>query len=70
MSRGLILLMMMSLAWPIEGIAHTWRVALFHWAADATRFEWGGTAPGGLATIEDVRSAILSGAIKDPAGLW
>jgi len=52
------------------GIAHTWRVALFHWAADATRFEWGGTAPGGLATIEDVRSAILSGAIKDPAGLW
>ena len=52
------------------GIAHTWRVALFHWTPDATRFEWGGTAPGGLATIDDVRSAILSGAIKDPAGLW
>jgi hypothetical protein len=52
------------------GSAHTWRVALFHWTPDATRFEWGGTAPGGLVTIDDVRSAVLSGAIKDPAGLW
>ena len=52
------------------GIAHTWRVALFHWTPDATRFEWGGPAPGGLVTIDDVRSAILSGAIKGPAGLW
>ncbi|RPI55599.1 MAG: hypothetical protein EHM55_07415 [Acidobacteria bacterium] len=49
------------------GSAHTWHVALFHWTPDATRFEWGGTAPGGLATIDDVRSAILSGAIKGPA---
>ena len=46
------------------GIAHTWHVALFHWTPEATRFEWGGTAPGGLATIGDVRKAILSGAIK------
>ena len=52
------------------GIAHTWRVALFHWTPDATRFESGGTAPGGLVTIDDVRSVILSGAIQDPAGLW
>ena len=52
------------------GIAHTWQVALFHWTPDATRFEWGGPAPGGLVTIDDVRSAILSGAIKGPAGLW
>ena len=52
------------------GIAHTWRVALFHWTPDATRFEWGGTAPGGLVTIDDVRSAVLSGAIKGPAGFW
>ena len=48
------------------GIAHTWHVALFHWRPDATRFEWGGTAPGGLATIDDVRKAVLSGAIKEP----
>ena len=46
------------------GIAHTWQVALFHWTPAATRFEWGGTAPGGLATIEDVRNAVVSGAIK------
>jgi hypothetical protein len=52
------------------GIAHTWRVALFHWTPEATRFEGGGTAPGGLLGVDDIRSAILSGAIKDPAGSW
>jgi hypothetical protein len=52
------------------GIARTWRVALFHWTPDATRVESGGAAPGGLVTIDDVRSAILSGAIKGAAGLW
>jgi hypothetical protein len=46
------------------GIAHTWQVAIFHWTPGATRFEWGGSAPAGLRTITDVRSAILSGAIK------
>jgi hypothetical protein len=45
------------------GFAHTWHVALFHWTPAATRFEWGGAAPGGLATIDDVRKAIVSGAI-------
>jgi hypothetical protein len=52
------------------GVAHTWHVALFHWTPAATRFEWGGTAPGGLATIDDVRNAILSGVIKGPARFW
>jgi hypothetical protein len=52
------------------GIAHTWQVALFHWTPAATRFEWGGTAPGNLATIDDVKNAVLSGAIKGPNKLW
>jgi hypothetical protein len=52
------------------GTAHTWHVALFHWTPAVTRFEWGGTAPAGLATIEDVRKAVLSGAIKGPAMFW
>ena len=52
------------------GIAHTWQVALFHWTPAATRFEWGGAAPGGLLTIDDVRNAILSGVIKGPAKFW
>ena len=52
------------------GGAHTWHLALFHWTPAATRLEWGGTAPGGLATIDDVRNAILSGAIKAPAKFW
>ena len=52
------------------GTAHTWQVALFHWTPAATRFEWGGSAPGGLATIDDVRNAVLSGAIKSPNKVW
>ena len=52
------------------GSDHTWHVALFHWRPAATRFEWGGAAPGGLATLDDVRSAILSGRINGQAGLW
>lgn len=52
------------------GSTHSWQVALFHWTPEATRFEWGGTAPAGLATIEYVRNAVLSGAIKDSAGSW
>ena len=52
------------------GSAHAWRVALFRWAPDATRFEWGGAAPGGLAAIDDVRNAVLSGEIKSPERSW
>jgi hypothetical protein len=52
------------------GTDHTWLVALFHWTPDATRFEWGSLAPGGLATIDDVRNAILSGRINMPAKVW
>jgi hypothetical protein len=39
------------------------RVALIHWTPTQTRFEWGGTAPGGFASIDDVRKAIVSGDI-------
>ena len=52
------------------GGTHTWRVVLFHWTPAETRFEWGGTAPGGLATFEEVRNAVLSGAIKGPTKVW
>ena len=52
------------------GIAHTWQVALFHWTPAATRFETGGVAPGGLASVEEVRKALLSGAIKGPTKYW
>ena len=52
------------------GRERTWLVALYHWTPSATRFEWGGTAPGGLKTIDDVRNAILSGAVKSPNRLW
>jgi hypothetical protein len=52
------------------GSARSWRVALIHWAPEASRFDWGGVAPAGLKTIDDVQRAILSGAIQGPAGLW
>ena len=37
------------------GSARMWRVVLFHWRPNQTRVEWGGAAPGGLTTIDDVR---------------
>ena len=52
------------------GIAHTWQVALFHWTPALTRLEWGGVAPRGLASVDDVRAAVLSGAIKGSARFW
>ena len=52
------------------GIAHTWQVALFRWTPDATKFEWGAIAPPGLKTIDDVRNAAVSGAIKSPNKVW
>ena len=52
------------------GSAHTWQVALFHWTPAGTRFEWGSSAPGGLATIDEVRKAVLSGAIDRPNSIW
>jgi hypothetical protein len=52
------------------GNARTWLVALFHWTPDATRFEWGGQARAGLDTIDAVRNAVLSGAVKGAAKVW
>jgi hypothetical protein len=52
------------------GVTHTWQAVLFHWTPAATRVEWGGVAPPDLASIHDVRSVMLSGAIKDPIKVW
>lgn len=52
------------------GAAHTWHVALFHWTPATTSFEWGGTAPVGLSSFEEVRKAVLAGAIGEPSGPW
>lgn len=52
------------------GIAHTWHVVLFRWTPEATRFEWGGTAPNNLATIDNVRTAVLAGTIKGANSNW
>jgi hypothetical protein len=54
----------------LGGRATSWRIVLFHWTPSATRFEWGGTAPRGLAKIEDVLNAVLSGIIEGPTTAW
>jgi hypothetical protein len=51
------------------GQTHTWFVALFQWTPAATRLELGGTAPGGLKTLDEVRAALLSGTIRQ-TGAW
>lgn len=52
------------------GVAHIWQAALFHWTPDETRVEWSGTAPNSLATVDDIRNAMLSGTIKGPIKFW
>lgn len=52
------------------GAAPAARVAVFHWTPAATRFEFGGVAPGGLTSIDEVRAAIVSGAVKGSPATW
>ena len=52
------------------GGALTWHVALFYWTPEATRLEAGGMSPKRLATIGDVRKALLSGEIKGSPKFW
>ena len=46
------------------GATITHRAILFQWSPDETRIEFGGVAPAGLVTIDDVKKALLSGAVK------
>jgi hypothetical protein len=46
------------------GRSRHWFVALYRWTPAETRLEFGGTAPRDLKTIDDVRKAVLSGAIR------
>ena len=52
------------------GRPNTWLVALFHWTPGGTSLEWGGNARGGMTTIDEVKNAVLSGAIKGPVKVW
>jgi hypothetical protein len=52
------------------GIAHVWHAVLFHWTPEATRVEAGGIAPAGLRTVDDLRTAVLSGALKGAGRYW
>ncbi len=52
------------------GIAHVWHAVLFHWTPEATRVVAGGIAPVGLRTVDELRNAVLSGALKGPGRYW
>lgn len=54
----------------LAGAAWTHRVVLFRWTPSATQMEWGGTAPAGLATIDDVMTAVFSAQIQGPTTVW
>lgn len=52
------------------GIAHTWHAVLLHWTPEGTRVEAGGTAPAGIRSLDELRNAVLSGALKGPGRYW
>ena len=54
----------------LGGSPRAWRVVLIHWTPHTTQLEWGGTAPGNLTTLDEIRGAVLSGLIKGSAGPW
>lgn len=54
----------------LSGRTRSWRIALFHWTPETTRLEWGGVAPVGLRTIDDVRDAVVAGRITDAGEVW
>lgn len=52
------------------GATRTFHVAVFQWRPESTRLEFGGSAPGGLKTVEAVRNAIVAGTIKAAGNSW
>lgn len=52
------------------GIAHVWHAVLFHWTPEATRVVAGGIAPAGLRTVDELRNAVLSGALTGAGRNW
>ena len=48
----------------------TWHAALFHWTPAETRLEAGGVAARGFTSVNDIRNAVLSGALKAPDKVW
>ena len=53
------------------GASITRRAVLLHWTPGETRVEWGGIAPAGYRSIEEVRTAIGSGKIPGgESGPW
>ena len=58
------------ISYELGGRTRSWRVVLFHWTPSGTRFEWGGTMPRRLGTLEEALNAALTGTIQAPTTSW
>lgn len=52
------------------GIAHTWSVVILQVPRSPAALIWGGSAPRGLANLDAVKQALLSGRVKARTGYW
>jgi hypothetical protein len=52
------------------GIAHTWSVVILQVPRSPAALLWGGSAPGGLADLNALKQALLSGRVKARTGYW
>lgn len=58
------------ISYELGGRTRSWRVVLFHWTPSDTRFEWGGTVPRRLGTLEEALNTALTGTIEGPTTSW
>lgn len=52
------------------GYARTWQALLFRWRPTGTDIVAGGKAPGGLRSVDDLRTAFLTGRVTGPSKSW
>jgi hypothetical protein len=49
------------------GFAHVHYAIVFKYSGSGAAFEFGGTAPGGLTTVDHVRDAVTAGQVRGQA---
>jgi hypothetical protein len=52
------------------GIAHTWYVVVFQSTKTGAKFEWGGSAPSGLANLDELKRAVVSKEVRGETAYW
>ncbi len=52
------------------GIAHTQYIVVFQSTKAGAKFEWGGSAPSGLATLDELKRAVVSSEVRGKTAYW